>query len=75
MKKPSLTVILTLYKRPYYFKEQIIAIESQTVKPDKIVLFVNNPAILSYIDSEIKKRKVEVIVSSVNTFFHGRFCQ
>ena len=38
----EITVILNGYKRPQFLKEQINAIENQTIKPKEIMLWQNN---------------------------------
>jgi hypothetical protein len=37
-----ITVILNGYKRPQFFKEQLLAIENQTIKPERIMFWQNS---------------------------------
>lgn len=69
----SLSVILTAYKRPHLLEEQLRAIEKQKIKPEKITLLLNNPAIFPQIKESIDSRKIHTIASSLNLKFHGRF--
>jgi len=41
--KSNITVILNGYKRGYNLKEQLDAINNQTVKPDEVLLWYNHP--------------------------------
>ncbi len=63
-----LTTILQVYKRPQYLIEQLIAIESQTVKSDKIIIVHNEGGFkFKY------PKNVELIYAKPNRKFHLRF--
>ncbi len=64
-----ITVILNVYKRPYTLLEQIEAIKKQTVKVDKIIIWVNGDAILP----ELNDSNIVVTRCSENLKFHARF--
>ena len=66
-----ITVILNCYKRPQYLKEQIVAIQSQTIKPEEIIIWYNKPE-----DNQqynISGLGAKVILCDHNYKFHGRF--
>tara|TARA_B100000900_G_scaffold414621_1_gene441790 strand:- start:640 stop:1365 length:726 start_codon:yes stop_codon:yes gene_type:complete len=66
-----ITVILNCYKRPKYLKEQIEAIQSQTVPPEEIIIWYNKPE-----DGQqynISGLGAKVILCDHNFKFHGRF--
>lgn len=66
-----ITVILNCYKRPQYLKEQITAIQSQTVKPEEIIIWYNKPE--DDRQYNISGLGVKVILCDHNYKFHGRF--
>jgi len=68
-----ITVILNCYKRPEYLKEQIQAIENQTVKPKEIWIWYNAPEDEEQIDLSKEFGKYKIITSNTNFKFHGRF--
>lgn len=69
-----ITVILNCYKRINYLKTQISAIEGQTVKPDDIWIWYNNPEDREQINlNEYLNGEYNVIQSSKNFKFHARF--
>lgn len=69
----EITVILNCYKRPEYLKEQIEAIENQTVKPKEIWIWYNNPEDREQIDLSKEFGEYKIITSNHNFKFHGRF--
>jgi len=66
-----ITVILNCYKRPQYLKEQITAIQSQTIKPDEIIVWYNKPE--GEQQYNISGLGAKVILCDHNYKFHGRF--
>lgn len=68
-----ITVILNCYKRPEYLKEQIQAIENQTVKPKEIWIWYNAPEDREQIDLKKEFSNYKLIQSNHNYKFHGRF--
>ena len=64
----SITVVLTLYKRPQYLVEQIEAVLSQTIKPQKIILWVNRVPDIQIPEMSEELRKDLVIVDSSENF-------
>lgn len=68
-----ITVILNCYKRPEYLKEQIEAIENQTIKPKEIWIWYNNPEDREQIDLSEEFGDYKIINSNHNFKFHGRF--
>jgi GT2 family glycosyltransferase len=69
----NITVILNCYKRPEYLKEQIEAIENQTIKPKEIWIWYNNPEDREQIDLSEEFGDYKIITSNHNFKFHGRF--
>ena len=69
----NITVILNCYKRPEYLKEQIEAIENQTIKPKEIWIWYNNPEDREQIDLSEEFGDYKIINSNHNFKFHGRF--
>jgi len=68
MNKPTITTILQTYKRPNYLKEQLLSIENQTVKSDKLIIVQNEGGVkFDY------PKDAHVIHSSVNMRYHLRF--
>lgn len=64
----EITCILTYYKRPYCFYEQLEAVRKQTIPPKKIIIWVNG------VDFNIPDlQDVTVIHSSENFGVWGRF--
>ena len=70
----SITAILTFYKRPYCFLEQLKAVQEQSVKPEHIIIWKNTtPGIeLPEIPPELNEN-VTVIDSSKNFGVWARF--
>lgn len=69
------TVVLTLFKRPEALEEQLSAIENQTLKPQKILLFhdkVQNGEEIC-LPEKLKKRVDTYIAVSKNVGVWGRF--
>tara|TARA_R110001599_G_scaffold46860_2_gene136785 strand:- start:890 stop:1615 length:726 start_codon:yes stop_codon:yes gene_type:complete len=66
-----ITVILNCYKRPQYLKEQIEAIQSQTVAPTEIIIWYNKPE--DEQQYNISGLGAKVILCDHNYKFHGRF--
>ena len=64
-----ITAILTVYKRPHVLLEQISALKNQTVKPEKIMIWVNGDAILP----ELNDPNIIITRCSDNLKFHARF--
>lgn len=69
--KDKITVILNVYKRPEYLKEQIAALENQTLKPDEIMIWYNKPEEGEQYDFTNLGYKVST--NNHNFMFHGRF--
>jgi glycosyltransferase involved in cell wall biosynthesis len=69
----DITVILNCYKRPEYLKEQIHAIENQTVKPKEIWIWYNAPEDREQIDLKKEFSDYKLIQSNHNFKFHARF--
>ncbi len=69
------TVVLTLFKRPEILEEQLKAIEKQTLKPEKIILFQDKiPNInKTCITEKIKNRFNNCISVTQNVGVWGRF--
>ena len=67
----DLTVILNLYKRPHTLAAQIKAIREQTIKPAKIILWVNNAKIPQ--DIRQNNPDIHIIESTENVGVWGRF--
>lgn len=70
MNKPTVTTILQCFRRPAYLAEQLVAINNQSIKPDKIIIVQNEGG------DEFKfdfPENTHVIYSSVNMKFHLRF--
>ena len=68
MNKPTITTILQIFKRPDYLKEQLAAINNQSIKPDKIII-VQNEGGANFDFPE----NAHVIYSSINLKYHLRF--
>jgi glycosyltransferase involved in cell wall biosynthesis len=66
-----ITVILNCYKRPEYLQEQINAIRNQTIKPEDIWIWYNNPEDSQQYD--ITDLDCKVATLNHNFKFHGRF--
>ena len=66
-----ITVILNCYRRPQYLKEQIAAIKSQTIKPEEIIIWYNNPE--NGQQYNVSGLGAKVILCDHNFKFHGRF--
>lgn len=69
----EITVILNCYKRPEYLKEQILAIENQTVKPKEIWIWYNTPEDRVQVDLNENFSNYRIVTSSHNFKFHARF--
>lgn len=69
----NITVILNCYKRPEYLKEQIEAIENQTIKPKEIWIWYNAPEDREQLDLREEFGNHKIITSNYNFKFHGRF--
>lgn len=61
---PGITCILTFYKRPHCIREQIDAVCNQTVKPEKIIIWVNS----TELPDDIKNNKSLTIIDSTENF-------
>ena len=70
----SITVILTVYKRPHVLIEQINAIMAQTIKPEKILILKNfvEGVELPVIPDELSKN-ISIVKSTENFGVWGRF--
>ena len=70
----DITAILTLYKRPQYLEEQLIAIQNQTIPPKEIFILKNTVENINFpnISSNLLKN-VTIIDSSKNFGVWGRF--
>lgn len=70
----DITAILTLYKRPQYLEEQLIAIHNQTVPPKEIFILKNTVENITFPNISIDLLKnVTIINSSKNFGVWGRF--
>lgn len=67
----NITVILNCYKRPEYLKEQINAINNQSVKPEEIMIWYNKPEDKPQYD--LTQLGCKVATCNHNFKFHGRF--
>jgi hypothetical protein len=65
-----ITVILNSYKRPHSINEQIEYIKNQTVKPESIMIWMNNGGV-KY--PEINDPNIIISKCSHNMKFHARF--
>ncbi len=64
----SITTILQIFKRPDYIKEQLEAVQNQTLKSDKIIIVHNEGEIkIEYPDN------VQLVYANPNMKFHLRF--
>ena len=81
MSNPKITTILNLYRRSEYLKEQIDAIEAQSVPTDKLWLWVNSDEDnfswrdnnWNYPEHGMKQLFDNVVISEENLKYHGRF--
>lgn len=71
--KNIITVILNVYKRPQYLKQQIEAVEKQTIEPKDIWIWYNKPEDKEQIDLEKDFGRYKIIKSNYNFKFHARF--
>ncbi len=69
--KDTITSILQIYRRPQYLQEQLKAIESQTIKSDKIII-VHNEGNEKFDLPEFSD-KVQYIYANPNLKFHLRY--
>ena len=65
--QPGITCILTFYKRPHCIQEQLDAVCRQTIKPEKIIVWVNSTDGFELPD-EIKNNKSLTIIHSSENF-------
>lgn len=74
-KRESISVVLTLYKRPEALKKQIEAIKNQSVKPMEILLFHDhvNCGETVLLDSNLRKEFDVVVEPEENKGVWGRF--
>lgn len=68
----SITAILNIYRRPQYLQEQLLAIESQSIKPDNIFVWYNKPEGENFKNQNILK-DYTVFYSTHNFKYHARF--
>lgn len=66
-----ITVILNCYKRPQYLQEQITAIRNQSIPPEDIWVWYNNPE--DSIQYDLSEFGVKTATMNHNFKFHGRF--
>lgn len=66
-----ITAILNCYKRPEYLQEQIAAIKAQSIPPEDIMIWYNNPE--DSVQYNVDSLGVKVVYSNYNFKFHGRF--
>ncbi len=59
----NISVVLTLYKRGFTLKEQLEAIENQSIKPKEIILFVDSPT----------QQTIESPTSDISSIFYSPF--
>ena len=70
----SITVILTVFKRPHLLIEQINAIMAETVKPEKIIIYKNYVENIELPDiPEELKQNISIIKSNKNFGVWARF--
>lgn len=72
-KSADISVILTLYKRPENLKQQLEAIENQTLKPKEILLYQDGTGDTVKIPEEIKDRFNLIEISPENKGVWERF--
>lgn len=75
MKKDSITVVFTVYKRPQTLLKQLEAITKQSIRPDELILFQDkvrsgDPIIL---EKSLLERFDKVKIASSNQGVWGRF--
>ena len=69
---PSITPIITAYRRPHTIKPLVTALRGQTVKPDRIWAWANDP--IPEVAASLAGAGLDrIVTSSENTFFHARF--
>jgi hypothetical protein len=68
-----ITVVLNCYKRPQYLREQINAIENQSVKAEDIWIWYNAPEDKEQVDLRKEFGNYKIIQSNHNFKFHARF--
>lgn len=76
LKRPNITAVMTLYKRPNMLLKQLEAIEKQTIKPCEILLFqdhIENSGYIVTLDEGTKKRFADVHICSKNVGVWDRF--
>ena len=66
-----ITVILNCYKRPEYLKEQIEAIQNQTIPIKDIWIWYNKPE--DQDQNDLSSLGCKVDICNHNFKFHGRF--
>jgi len=66
-----ITVILNVYKRSEYLKQQIESINNQTIKPLEILIWNNKPEDIP--QENLLGLNYKVVQSNHNFKFHGRF--
>ncbi len=75
-KRPVITAVMTLYKRPENLRNQLEAIENQTLPPDEIILFqdhIDSDVYDIILKDQIKKRFSNVRICESNQGVWGRF--
>lgn len=69
----EITVILNCYKRVEYLREQIIAIENQSIKPKDIWIWYNAPEGETQTDLTEDFADYKIVTANYNFKFHARF--
>jgi glycosyltransferase involved in cell wall biosynthesis len=76
VKRPEISAVMTLYKRPERLIDQLTALENQTLPPKDIFLFqdhINNGIYTIQLAEEIKKRFKNIHICDENVGVWGRF--
>jgi GT2 family glycosyltransferase len=67
-----ITPIITAYRRPHTIQPLVAALRAQTVKPDRIWAWANDPT--PEVAAALAGAGLDrIVTSSENTYFHGRF--
>jgi hypothetical protein len=67
-----ITPIITAYRRPHTIRPLVAALRAQTVRPDRIWAWANDPT--PEVTAALAGAGLDrIVTSSENTYFHGRF--
>lgn len=70
--RQGITAVLTAYRRPWLLAEQIAAIRGQSIPPDEVWIWANEPDVAMR-DALADANADRIVTSSANAFFHARF--